>query len=35
MTTTPKQGAELLVTAHVFIFHDFATGFRCCADALP
>jgi formylglycine-generating enzyme required for sulfatase activity len=20
-------------TAHNFTFHDFATGFRCCADA--
>lgn len=29
------EGCEYRTTGHGFEYHDYSTGFRCCADALP
>ena len=29
------DGCGYRTTAHEFTYHDYSTGFRCCADALP
>jgi hypothetical protein len=27
------EGCDYRTTAHDFSYHDYSTGFRCCADA--
>jgi hypothetical protein len=29
------DGCEYVTTAHVASYHDYSTGFRCCADPMP
>ena len=29
------EGCEYRTTGHGFEYHDYSTGFRCCADATP
>ena len=29
------EGCEYRTVGHGFEYHDYSTGFRCCADALP
>lgn len=34
-TAQNGDGCSYRTTAHEFTYHDYSTGFRCCADAMP
>jgi hypothetical protein len=34
-TTGNGDGCAYRTTAHMASYHDYSTGFRCCADFLP